>query len=164
MRVQCCTYYFSYFIPSILSGTHCCDPLKPSSAVKTLNNTVKATIVRYQAHQGMLSDTTGFDVTRVYELRIEALTLKEKHFHAHQRLSLTVVSSWVRYMNDGRMIWVTARGFQREIDGLKGELKIAIFQAKKCRARATRPQVILSGQDGDHAASANISEHPASMV
>ncbi len=42
-------------------------PLKPSSAVKTLNNTVKATMVRYQAHKGMLGDTTSFDVTRVYE-------------------------------------------------------------------------------------------------
>ncbi len=41
-------------------------PLRPSSAVKTLNNTVKATIVRYQAHQGMLDDTPGFDLTRVY--------------------------------------------------------------------------------------------------
>ncbi|PBK79428.1 hypothetical protein ARMGADRAFT_1069448 [Armillaria gallica] len=78
-------------------------PLKPSSAVKTLNNTVKATIVR---------------------LRIEALTLKEKHFQAPQRLSLMIVSSWVGYVNDGRKIWATARGYQREIDKLKGELKV----------------------------------------
>ncbi|PBK79735.1 hypothetical protein ARMGADRAFT_1069338 [Armillaria gallica] len=137
--------------------------LKPSLAVKTLNNTVKATIVRYQERQGMLGDTTGFDVTRVYELRIEALTLKEKHIQAHQRLSLMIVSSWVGYVNDGRKIWVTARGYQREIDQLKGELKMAIFQAE--RTQATREhQAIPWGQDGYHASSANISEYSDSMV
>ncbi|KAK0435635.1 hypothetical protein EV421DRAFT_1740095 [Armillaria borealis] len=218
-------------------------PLKPSSAVKTLNNTVKATIVRYQAHQGMLGDTAGFDggsespvMSRLWidygidygdrlwiplplhnksplkvtgslwwsesksimarlwvhnrvhnrshnrpiidnsdspyyflalpslnnstRLRIEALTLKEKHFQAHQRLSLTIVSFWVRYVNDGRNIWVTARGYQREIDRLKGELKMAVFQAKKVLVTRGVP----NSQDRSERSSANNSEHSASMV
>ncbi|KAK0193056.1 hypothetical protein F5146DRAFT_1000151 [Armillaria mellea] len=141
------------------------QPLKPSSAVKNLNRAVKATLVRYQAHQGMLGDITAFDVTRVYEFRIEALTLEEKHFQACQKLSLMIVSSWTSDVNDGRKIWVTPRGYHREIDKSKGELK-----------RCSRPRSVeleptesakrspLNGQDEDHASPANIPEHPYSIV
>ncbi|PBK68671.1 hypothetical protein ARMSODRAFT_1085139 [Armillaria solidipes] len=138
-------------------------PLKPSLAVKIFKDTVKVTITYYDEHESLLDGSVS--IGRVKELRIEALTLKEEHFQAHQRLSLTSLSSWVRYANAGRKIWLTARGFQREIDGLKGELKMAVLQAKKGRARATRgrPEV-LNNQDGDDASSANRSERPDSIV
>ncbi|KAK0469195.1 uncharacterized protein EV420DRAFT_1633620 [Desarmillaria tabescens] len=94
-------------------------------------------------------------------LQIEALTLKERHFQAYQRLSLSNASSWIRYANDGRKTWVAARALQQEIDELKGKLKMAILQAKKDRVRAARAP---NGQDGDEVSSANSSGPPDSIV
>ncbi|KAK0452702.1 hypothetical protein EV421DRAFT_1731295 [Armillaria borealis] len=121
-------------------------PLKPSSAVKIFKNTVKATITYYDEHESLLDGSVS--IGRVKELRTEGATLKLMWAKARQGLSLTSVSSWVRYANVGWNIWV----------------KILVLQAKT-RAPATGgSQEVLNGQDGGGASSASRSEDSDSIV
>ncbi|KAK0441501.1 uncharacterized protein EV420DRAFT_1485577 [Desarmillaria tabescens] len=118
------------FLPCYFLVYPLLPPIKPSTVLETLKQSLKDTTHLYTSHIHVMNDPATFRIA-IEEIELSTAGLTRIYLDACQRLSLTDHHSWSHYLSDAKHVLLKAHEYQREIDCLKKRLEMKIIKEEE---------------------------------